>query len=79
MQEWKNPKNKKQRIFWTGPVLAGNRLWVASSRGQLMTVDVATGTPTLFRELKTSISLAPVVANQTLYLLDDKGVIHAFR
>ena len=79
LDEWKNPKSKKERIFWTGPVLAGNRLWVASSRGQVLTVDVLTGTTTLFRELKTPISLAPIVANQTLYILDDKGTIHAFR
>ena len=79
LSHWKNPKKKKDPVFWTGPVLAGNRLWVASSRGQIMTVDVMTGTPTLFRDIKGSVSLAPIVANQTLYLLDDGGTIHAWR
>ncbi len=79
LQEWKNAKKRSNRIFWTGPVLAGNRLWVASSRGEVMTLDVLTGTPTLFRNLKAPVSLAPVLANQTLYILDDDGTIHAYR
>ena len=79
LQQWKNPKNKNDRIFWTGPVLAGNRLWVANSRGHIMSVDVTSGTPSEFRDIKHGVSLEPVVANQTLYLLDDDGMIHAWR
>ncbi|WEK47524.1 MAG: PQQ-binding-like beta-propeller repeat protein [Candidatus Andeanibacterium colombiense] len=77
--EFKKPKKRIDRIFWTGPVLAGNHLWVANSRGKVFSVDVASGKPTEFRDLGSSISLAPVVANQILYILDDKGTIHAFR
>lgn len=79
LQAWRDEKNKKDPIFWTGPVLAGNRLWVASSRGQMMTVDVQTGVAGMFRQVDAPISLPPIVANQTLYLLDDNGVIHAWR
>ncbi|MBN8907962.1 MAG: PQQ-binding-like beta-propeller repeat protein, partial [Rhodospirillales bacterium] len=79
LAHWKNAKKKKDPIFWTGPVLAGNRLWVASSRGQMLSVDVMSGTPTTFRDIKQSIWLAPIVANQTLYVLDDGGTIHAWR
>ena len=46
----------------TGPVLAGNRLWIASSRGIVRSVDVLTGTPTDFAELGEAVSLAPIVA-----------------
>lgn len=79
LQEWKNPKKRSNRIFWTGPVLAGNKLWVASSRGEVLALDVLTGEPSPFRNLKAPVSLAPVVANQTLYILDDDGTIHAYR
>ncbi|WP_336978194.1 PQQ-binding-like beta-propeller repeat protein [Altererythrobacter fulvus] len=79
LQEWKKPKKRTDRIFWTGPVLAGNKLWVASSRGEVLTLDVMTGTPTPFRNLKTPVSLAPILANQTLYILDDDGTIRAYR
>ena len=45
----------------------------------MRTVDVMSGEDTLFTELKESVSLPPVVANQTLYILDDSGRITAFR
>jgi outer membrane protein assembly factor BamB len=76
---WRNVEKKKDPIFWTGPVLANNQLWVGNSRGGIYRVSVADGTSTLFTELKAPISLAPVIANQTLYFLDDDGTIHAFR
>ncbi|MDE8652959.1 PQQ-binding-like beta-propeller repeat protein [Novosphingobium album (ex Liu et al. 2023)] len=77
--KYRNVKKRKDQIFWVGPVLAGNRLWVANSRGQLGYVDPAEGTYTSFAELNGPVSLAPVVANQTLYMLDDSGRITAFR
>ena len=76
---FKKPKKRTGAIFWTGPVLAGNRLWIANSRGEVYSADVQTGQTTLFRDLNKPISLAPIVANQTLYILDDNGTIHAFR
>lgn len=79
LREWKDQKDREGQIFWTGPVLAGNRLWVANSRGQLSAVSVADGTVTPYRDLGSGVSLPPVVANQTLYVLDDGGKIHAFR
>ncbi|MEZ5695377.1 MAG: PQQ-binding-like beta-propeller repeat protein [Sphingomonadaceae bacterium] len=79
LQQYKDQKDKKGQIFWTGPVLAGNNLWVASSRGELHKVSVAEGSAQLYRDLGSSVSLPPVVANNTLYILDDGGKIHAFR
>jgi outer membrane protein assembly factor BamB len=79
LARYQNAKKRKGPVFWVGPVLAGGKLWVGNSRGELGTVDPATGTLTPFVEVKDPISLAPVVANQTLYLLDDSGRISAFR
>jgi outer membrane protein assembly factor BamB len=74
-----NVKKKKSPIFWTGPVLAGNRLWVANSRGEVVAVSADEGVPHPFKNLDSPISLAPVVANSTLYVLDDSGRISAFK
>jgi outer membrane protein assembly factor BamB len=76
---YKNEKKRDKPIFWTGPVLANNKLWIASSRGEVYSVDVTNGTPTLFAELKKPISLPPIVANQTLYIITDDGKITAYR
>lgn len=79
LQRYRDEKDKKGPIFWTGPVLAGELLWVASTRGALYRVSVGEGSATLYRDLKTAVSLPPVVANNTLYVLDDDGTIHAMR
>jgi outer membrane protein assembly factor BamB len=79
LMRYRNVKKRKNPVFWVGPILAGNKLWVANSRGELATVDPMSGTMTPFTELDGPVSLAPVVANQTLYILDDSGRISAYR
>jgi outer membrane protein assembly factor BamB len=79
LARWRSPKKETGPIFWTGPVLANNRLWVASSEGEVQSVDVMTGEAAPFTDLKSAVSLPPVVANNTLYILDDSGRITAWR
>jgi outer membrane protein assembly factor BamB len=79
LAEFKNQKKKTDPIFWTGPVLANNKLWIASSIGGVYSVDVTTGQATLFTDLKSPVSQPPIVANKMLYILSDDGRINAFR
>lgn len=79
LREWRKAKKKTGQVFWTGPVLAGNRLWVANSLGELYAANVNDGTASEFADLGSSVSLPPVVANRTLYILSDNGRITAFR
>lgn len=66
-------------IFWRGPVLAGNRLVLTSSRGQIAYVSPTDGNILGMVEQGGSFSLPPVVANNTVYVLDDDGRLTAFR
>lgn len=79
LRRYQAEKKKKGTVFWTGPVLAGNRLWVASSEGDLSAASVTDGKLTRVARLEAGVTLAPVVANQTLYVLDNSGRITAFR
>lgn len=79
MPRWRDEKDKKGEIFWVGPVLAGNSLWLANSEGDLWRVSTGEGSATNFFDLKQPVSLAPIVAGNTLYVLDDSGRISAFR
>jgi outer membrane protein assembly factor BamB len=58
---------------WSGPVLAGNRLWLASSNGQLVAVDALTGSMATQTDLGTPVMITPVVAEGRLYVLTDKA------
>ncbi len=79
LQRYRDEEDKKGPIFWTGPVLAGGHLWVASTRGELWKVSVGEGSATLFADVGQPVSLAPVVADNMLYVLDDSGTISAFK
>ena len=79
LPRFRNEEKKKDPIFWQGPVLAGDRLWAVNSEGQVYSISTGEGSATLFRDLEEPISLPPVVANSTLYVLDDSGRITAFR
>lgn len=79
LPRWRDEEDKKGPIFWQGPVLAGNQLWAVNSEGQIYRISTGEGSATLFTSVEQPISLAPVVANNTLYVLDDSGRISAFR
>jgi outer membrane protein assembly factor BamB len=79
LQGFRNEKRKAGPISYSGPVLAGNRLVLTRSSGQLIFADPRTGTVIGGTDLGAGISLPPVVANSTLYVLDDDGRLHAFR
>ena len=79
LPRWRDEEDKKGPIFWSGPVLAGGNLWAVNSEGHVYRISTGEGSASLFTDLDQPISLAPVVANNTLYILDDSGRITAFR
>ena len=58
---------------WSGPVIAGNKLWLASNQGHLIGVDAATGKPDAAQNLGTPIYTSPIVAAGKMFVLTDKA------
>lgn len=79
LPRYRKEEKKTGPITWRGPVLAGGRLIVANSQGQVWSVNTDEGAANQVFELKDPVSVSPVVANETLYILDDSGKISAFR
>ena len=79
LPRYRKAKSKKGEIDYSGPVLAGGRLILTGSDGAIISVDPATGAVQSQTRAATGISLPPVVANSTLYVLDDKGQLSAYR
>jgi len=79
LPHWRNAKAKKDEISYVGPVLAGDRLIVANSEGQLLYVTPATGAVQATVDTKMPVSLSPIVAGNTLYILHDDGYLTAWR
>ena len=79
LDRFHNEKKKSDPLYWSGPVLAGDRLWLVNSVGDVYAVSAVDGTAKRFAKLGSKITLAPVVAGRTLYVIDDAGKITAFR
>jgi outer membrane protein assembly factor BamB len=79
LPQFEKPKSKKGDIQYSGPVLAGNRLLVTASDGAIIQLDPATGSYQSQLRVGAPVSLPPVVADSTLFVLDDNARLHAYR
>ncbi len=79
LPRYENPQERSGSIIWTGPVLAGGRLWLANSVGDLVSLSPDDGREQQRLELPGGAFIAPVVADNTLYVLTDDGTLVAYR
>ena len=79
LPSWANPQRRRGPIVYAGPVLAGGRLFVVSSRGEAIAFDAVTGEERARLDLPSGSSIPPVVAGGTLYVLSDNGTLSAYR
>lgn len=79
LPRWEDEKRKRDPITWVGPVLAGDRLIVAGSNEQALSVSPYNGEVLGQIELPDAVWIPPVVAGRTLYFLTDDGDLIAYR
>lgn len=80
LHHFRNERHSKGPITWYGPTLAGGRLILANSLGEITAVAADTGViGTTMRGASDGFALPPVVANSVLYTLDQRGRITAYR
>ncbi|MGY2732617.1 PQQ-binding-like beta-propeller repeat protein [Sphingomonas sp. UYP23] len=70
---------KANPVTWFGPVLAGGRLVLTNSAGQIVSASVESGKVGTVIENKAPFTLPPIVSNSTLYVLDQKGRVSAYK
>lgn len=79
LRRYKNEKKRKGRVTWAGPVLAGGNLVLVSNLGEVAKVEPTDGTIVETREIDEASVISPVVANETIYILSEKGRLLALR
>ena len=72
-------KKAKIPVEYSEPVLAGDRLIIASSIGKIYSVSPYTGEILGETQLDNGVFIEPIVADKTLLLLDREGKLIAFR
>ena len=79
LQRWEDPDAKSGAIVWAGPVLVSDRLVAVSSNGIAVAVSPYTGELLGKMEIPDGTFIAPVVANETLYLYTSDAQLVALR
>jgi outer membrane protein assembly factor BamB len=80
LPHYKNPKKQKDPISWIGPLLVSDRLIVAGSNGQVLSLSPYSGK--ILGEIalkKTNVALAPIAAGGTVYMVTNDGAMLAMR
>lgn len=79
LPRYEDEEDREDPILWSGPVLAGDRLLLASTDGRLVSVSPYDGAIQGEVEVGAPVRVAPVVAQETVYVLRDDGVLLAYR
>ena len=79
LPQFKDPEEREEGIQYTGPVLAGDRLIVSSSLGELHAISPYTGQLLGLIDVNAPVFIPPIVAGATIYVLTDKGRLIAYR
>lgn len=79
LQQFEDEEDRLDPIRWAGPVLAGDRLLVSGTNGQIWSVSPYTGELMGWIEVPGPVLIAPAIANQTVYVLTDDAELIALR
>jgi outer membrane protein assembly factor BamB len=79
LPRFEDPEDRDDPISWYGPVLAGDRLIVASSSGEAITISPYTGQLLGYLDLPGRPAVSPVVADGTVYILTASAELMALR
>ena len=79
LPKWKDPEDKSGKINWVGPVLASDRLIIAGSNGQAITISPYTGRLLGKQKMSSGVTISPIIAQNTLILLSNDAALSAYR
>jgi outer membrane protein assembly factor BamB len=79
LPSYENEKKRKDPMTWAGPVLGGDRLIVLSSDGGAISISPYTGDPLGRQEMSAGGYFAPVIADNSLYVLTDDAKLSVYR
>lgn len=79
LDSYSNPESRKGPIAWAGPVLVSDRLIAVSSEGYAVSISPYTGEVLGQVSTPDKAFIAPIVADNTVYLLTDDARLTALR
>lgn len=79
LEAYKKVRKKRDRITYAGPIVANNRVIVASSTGDLIAISPQTGEEVARIRLRDTVFLEPIAVGDKIIVLTDGGRLIAIR
>lgn len=79
LTQFEDPGRREDPVQWSGPTLAGDRLIVGASTGDVVALSPYTGRILGSLRLSDGVTIPAVVAAGTLYILTDGAELNAYR
>jgi outer membrane protein assembly factor BamB len=79
LRRYRDEDDKQDPVFWWGPILAGDRLILANSRGDLINVAYSNGNVLSTIKTGNRVIAPPIVADNKLFIFYNDGRITAWQ
>jgi len=79
LQRFEDEDDREGPIYWSGPVLAGDRILVGGSHGEFWSISPYTGKLLGHLDVGDAVFLPAIVAQDTVFVLTDDAKLIAFR
>lgn len=79
LPRFEDERRRRDPISWRGPVLAGDRLLLGSSRGEVVALSPYTGRNLGTFRVSGGVAVTPIVADGSLYVFTDSARLYALR
>lgn len=77
IRKFPRDKNFSEKIIWTTPLIANNKLYIVKDSGELLAIAKENGKTLSSFQLQTNVTLMPIIVNGIMYILADNGELLA--
>jgi outer membrane protein assembly factor BamB len=79
LRRYEDEEDREGRVSWTGPIMVGGKLILASSLGEIVAVAPETGVVAATADADQPVFIPPVTANGLIYFVTDDARLIALR
>ncbi|MEM6811588.1 MAG: PQQ-binding-like beta-propeller repeat protein [Pseudomonadota bacterium] len=79
LEKYENPEKKRDRIFWSGPLMINGKLMTISNNGIMSLLEPQTGEFIKQYNLKIESNIPAVIAGGTIFIVSANGNLIAYR
>lgn len=79
LARYEDEEDREDPITWQGPMMVEGRLMIFGSNGEVQDINPEDGSVIRAWDATSDLTLSPAIANGTLYMVDNKGTLSAWR